>query len=158
MLVRRRGLEPLCLAAQAPQACASANFATSALGQPTKYTKNGEGHSWRIEPRLKTCPSQRGSAVAPFCRRKSVSRQCSGQRKGRAGDCHVLLPFQLLQRRTRKDRLYLKHKSRVSVSKQTKLELKSSLSFLIVCVVIVCVVIASMRPYLDPGAACYRLP
>src|ERR1700733_11951228 len=30
-LVRRRGLEPLCLAAQAPQACASANFATSAL-------------------------------------------------------------------------------------------------------------------------------
>src|SRR5882762_10304880 len=29
-LVRRRGLEPLCLAAQAPQACASANFATSA--------------------------------------------------------------------------------------------------------------------------------
>lgn len=30
-MVRRRGLEPLCLAAQAPQACASANFATSAL-------------------------------------------------------------------------------------------------------------------------------
>ena len=31
-LVRRRGLEPLCLAALAPQASASANFATSALG------------------------------------------------------------------------------------------------------------------------------
>ncbi len=30
-LVRRRGLEPLCLAALAPQASASANFATSAL-------------------------------------------------------------------------------------------------------------------------------
>ncbi len=29
-LVRRRGLEPLCLAALAPQASASANFATSA--------------------------------------------------------------------------------------------------------------------------------
>ena len=31
-LVRRRGLEPLCLAALAPQASASANFATSAWG------------------------------------------------------------------------------------------------------------------------------
>ena len=30
LLVRRRGLEPLCLAALAPQASASANFATSA--------------------------------------------------------------------------------------------------------------------------------
>src|SRR5258708_17663510 len=30
-LVRRRGLEPLCLAALAPQASASANFAASAL-------------------------------------------------------------------------------------------------------------------------------
>jgi hypothetical protein len=30
-LVRRRGLEPLCLAALAPQASASANFATSAF-------------------------------------------------------------------------------------------------------------------------------
>ena len=30
-LVRRRGLEPLCLAALAPQASASANFATSAI-------------------------------------------------------------------------------------------------------------------------------
>ena len=39
VLVRRRGLEPLCLAAQAPQACASANFATSALRQPMKYSK-----------------------------------------------------------------------------------------------------------------------
>jgi hypothetical protein len=29
--VRRRGLEPLCLAALAPQASASANFATSAM-------------------------------------------------------------------------------------------------------------------------------
>ena len=32
-LVRRRGLEPLCLAALAPQASASANFATSATSQ-----------------------------------------------------------------------------------------------------------------------------
>ena len=31
ILVRRRGLEPLCLAALAPQASASANFATSAF-------------------------------------------------------------------------------------------------------------------------------
>jgi hypothetical protein len=34
-LVRRRGLEPLCLAALAPQASASANFATSALRPDT---------------------------------------------------------------------------------------------------------------------------
>src|ERR1022692_3663615 len=37
-LVRRRGLEPLCLAALAPQASASANFATSARGEPIEYT------------------------------------------------------------------------------------------------------------------------
>ena len=35
-LVRRRGLEPLCLAALAPQASASANFATSALSPAHK--------------------------------------------------------------------------------------------------------------------------
>ena len=33
-MVRRRGLEPLCLAALAPQASASANFATSARSLP----------------------------------------------------------------------------------------------------------------------------
>jgi hypothetical protein len=38
-MVRRRGLEPLCLAALAPQASASANFATSARGEPIKYSK-----------------------------------------------------------------------------------------------------------------------
>jgi hypothetical protein len=40
-LVRRRGLEPLCLAALAPQASASANFATSALNWQTE-TRSGE--------------------------------------------------------------------------------------------------------------------
>jgi hypothetical protein len=35
-LVRRRGLEPLCLAALAPQASASANFATSAICPSTE--------------------------------------------------------------------------------------------------------------------------
>ena len=35
-LVRRRGLEPLCLAALAPQASASANFATSAKEPDTR--------------------------------------------------------------------------------------------------------------------------
>ena len=36
-LVRRRGLEPLCLAALAPQASASANFATSAGSLTNAY-------------------------------------------------------------------------------------------------------------------------
>src|ERR1700688_1233934 len=38
-LVRRRGLEPLCLAALAPQASASANFATSALCLDARWAR-----------------------------------------------------------------------------------------------------------------------
>ena len=63
-LVRRRGLEPLCLAAQAPQACASANFATSA-GEPSKYIK-GLASSvvsrplLRIRARLSVVPQKVG--------------------------------------------------------------------------------------------------
>ena len=39
VLVRRRGLEPLCLAALAPQASASANFATSAWSLRTELAR-----------------------------------------------------------------------------------------------------------------------
>src|SRR5579863_4642384 len=45
-LVRRRGLEPLCLAALAPQASASANFATSA-GRTCKYIKSRNAKGMR---------------------------------------------------------------------------------------------------------------
>ena len=41
-LVRRRGLEPLCLAALAPQASASANFATSALFLDARSVRCGK--------------------------------------------------------------------------------------------------------------------
>ena len=44
-LVRRRGLEPLCLAALAPQASASANFATSARGLTHRLCGRSDGQS-----------------------------------------------------------------------------------------------------------------
>jgi hypothetical protein len=78
MLVRRRGLEPLCLAAQAPQACASANFATSALGQPTKYTKNGEEHSWLIQPVRGNCMKRKNAVSTAGKRTKGVGRPGEG--------------------------------------------------------------------------------
>jgi hypothetical protein len=44
-LVRRRGLEPLCLAALAPQASASANFATSAGSLTRVWSGRGDVQS-----------------------------------------------------------------------------------------------------------------
>lgn len=52
--MRKRGFEPLRLAAQAPQACASANFATSAMGQLIEYTKT-EGGTERKRTTVPAC-------------------------------------------------------------------------------------------------------